>query len=488
MAEIVATISPYLDVVREELMERTSFGFAPDRDLPQAPARRADVGSGPRVLFVGFPSDYSLAFLLGLLQLDVRVCGIVTSPGAHPAILGDNALSRIADHLGVPLLRTWRINDDHSRIDMAGLRPEAAVMASFNQIVNAPTLRIPRHGFINVHPSLLPQYRGPEPVYWVIADGAERTGITLHRAVPKVDAGPILAQAAVAVDPPRHLGHPDPAAGGSRLATAGGGAGGAARDAPGSVPDLHAGSYLPPVGHRRLDEAPSAAAAERMVRAGVPNMPAWTRVGGEVAYVLAAQLRDPTVAGPDRAPRLSFPDGDLALLAVSPLPLPPRRRGLSAPRGRPGELISPQPQPPCHHGDDVKSQALSHLPWAVTRAEFLATARDTGSDGACLVFVISDEIPPSARAGYAQLIIAYARANEPVTIDGEGTSTLLITEGGVDAGAVVADRVFGLMRRISLDTTIRAGVAALAGDPEVAISTAHRRAERATPASAVLEG
>jgi len=136
----------------------------------------------------------------------------------------------------------------------------------------------------------------------------------------------------------------------------------------------------------------------------------------------------------------------------------------------------------------VKSEALSHIPWAVTRAEFVATARDTGRGGACLVFVISDEIPPSARAGYAQLIIAYARANEPVTIDGEGTSTLLITEGGVAAGVVVADRVFGLMRRISLETTIRAGVAVLAGDPEAAISTAHRRAEGAAPASAVLEG
>ena len=136
----------------------------------------------------------------------------------------------------------------------------------------------------------------------------------------------------------------------------------------------------------------------------------------------------------------------------------------------------------------VRSEALAHLPWAVTRAEFLATARDTGSDGACLVFVVSDEIPASARAGYAQLIIAYARANEPVTIDGQGTSTLLITEGGVGAGAVVAERVFGLMRRISLDTTIRAGVAALVGDPEAAISTARRRAERAAPASAVLEG
>jgi len=136
----------------------------------------------------------------------------------------------------------------------------------------------------------------------------------------------------------------------------------------------------------------------------------------------------------------------------------------------------------------VNSDALSHLPWAVTRPEFLATARDTGREGACLVFIISDDIPAGARAGYAQLIIAYARANEPVTIERDGTSTLLITEGGVDAGAVVAERIFNLMRRISLETTIRAGVAALDSDPEAAIAVARRRAERAAPASAVREG
>jgi methionyl-tRNA formyltransferase len=314
----VGTISPYLDAVRAELLARASFSFVPDRDLPPPPARHAEPGSGPRVLFVGFPSDYSLAFLLRLLQLDVRVCGIVTSPGAHPAILGDNALSRIADHLGVPLLRTWRINDDHSRIDIAALKPEAAIMASFNQIVNAPTLRIPQHGFLNVHPSLLPQYRGPEPVYWVIADGADRTGISLHRAVPKVDAGPILAQAEVRVDPHDTSGTLTRRLVDAGLPLLGRALAALLEDAPGIHPDLRTGSYLPPVGHRRLDEAGSAAGAERMVRAGVPNMPAWTRLGGQASYVLAAQVRDPSAPGPDRAPRLSFPDGDLALLSVSP--------------------------------------------------------------------------------------------------------------------------------------------------------------------------
>jgi hypothetical protein len=136
---------------------------------------------------------------------------------------------------------------------------------------------------------------------------------------------------------------------------------------------------------------------------------------------------------------------------------------------------------------DMSQSALSHLPWSVTRAEFLNTARDTGGDGACLVFVVAEEIPESARAGYAQLIIAYARANEPVTIDADGTSALLITEGGLNAGRVVAERVFGLMRRISLESTVRAGVAALGSDPEAAIATARSRARRAAPASVVVE-
>ncbi len=191
-------------------------------------------------------------------------------------------------------------------------------MASFNQIVNAPTLRIPQHGFINIHPSLLPHYRGPEPVYWVIADGAERTGITLHRAAPKVDAGPILAQAEIPVDPHDTSGTLTRRLVGAGLPLLETAVTALLGDAPGIQPDLHAGSYRPSVGHRRLDEAPSAETAERMVRAGVPNMPAWTRVGGEVVYVLAAQLRDAGPPGPDRAPLISFSDGDLALLSVSP--------------------------------------------------------------------------------------------------------------------------------------------------------------------------
>lgn len=313
----MATHSSYIDDARDELMARTSFSFSPDRDLPLPPGEPARVEAGPRVIFVGFPSDFSLGFLYGLLQLDVEVCGIVTSPGAHPAILGDNALSRIADHLGVPLLRAWRINDDHSRIDLAALRAEGAIMASFNQIVHAPTLRIPRHGFLNVHPSLLPQFRGPEPVYWAIAEGAEQTGISLHRAVPKVDAGPVLAQAAVPIRADDTSGTLTRTLVGAGVEHLGEAVDGLLGDAAGSLPDLRAGWYRPSVGHRRLDEAESAVSAERMVRAGVPNMPAWTRFKGHPIYVLAAEVVAHQGTDPPGQPRLHFPDGDLRLIETS---------------------------------------------------------------------------------------------------------------------------------------------------------------------------
>ncbi len=328
----MATASPALDAVRAALWERTEFSFIPDRDLPPlqgAPSPAA----GPRVLFAGFPSDYSLAFLLALLQLDVEVVGLLTSPGAHEAILGDNALSRIADHLGVPLLRAWRVNDEHSILDIAALRLDGVVMASFDQIIRSRALAIPAHGWMNVHPSALPARRGPEPVYWTIADGDPVAGITLHRAVPKVDAGPILAQRTTAVSVEDTSGTLT-----RRLCELGAAALGEAVDRllsdwPGEPIDMTGATYAPSVGHRHVDAAGSAAAGLRMIRAGVPNMPAWTTVDGRVAYVLRAHLGTPAgrpAGGPFRRRQRGH------RRAPSPVRMPSQSGFLSAPSGMSG--------------------------------------------------------------------------------------------------------------------------------------------------------
>ena len=308
----MATSSTYLDTVGHDLWAREIFTFIPDRDLPPPPGAITP-GSGPRVAFAGFPSDFSLAFLLRLLQLDVQPVGIITSPGAHPAILGDNALSRIADHLGIPLIRAWRINDEHSRFAIDELGLEAVVMASFDQIVGPRALGLPRHGWLNVHPSLLPAYRGPEPVYWAIADGAPVTGISLHRAAPKVDAGPVLAQARVPIRPTDTAGTLT-----RRLVEAGMDLLPVAVDAllndrDGVALDMSTSSYRTSVGHRSLEEAGSAEEAERMVRAGAPNMLPWVERNGHSLYVSSARVGD-AASAPPGASVLPFPDGDLILL------------------------------------------------------------------------------------------------------------------------------------------------------------------------------
>ena len=307
----MATSSVYLDMVGRDLWARDVFTFIPDRDLP-APPDTITPGSGPRVAFAGFPSDFSLAFLLRLLQLDVQPVGIITSPGAHAAILGDNALSRIADHLGIPLIRAWRINDEHSRFELDELGLDAVVMASFDQIVGARALVLPKHGWLNVHPSLLPAYRGPEPVYWAIADGAPVTGISMHKAVAKVDSGPILAQAEVPILPGDTAGTLT-----RRLVEAGMGllpeaVDGLLHDAPGIAVDLSTSSYRTSIGHRSLDEAGSAEEAERMVRAGAPNMLPWVMRDGRAVYVRAARVANGGSA--DGTTVLHFPAADLELL------------------------------------------------------------------------------------------------------------------------------------------------------------------------------
>jgi methionyl-tRNA formyltransferase len=305
----VGTRSTALEQLRDSLWARREFSFIPDRDsAPLEGETRSQ--KGRRVLFAGFPSDFSLAFLLAVFELDdIEVVGLLTSPGAHPAILGDNALSRIADHIGVPLLRAWRVNDEHTILDLAGLELDGVVMASFDQIIGARALAVPRHGWMNVHPSALPARRGPEPVYWTIADGDPIAGITLHRAVPKVDAGPILAQRTLEVAADDTSGTLT-----RRLCDVGGAVLGEAlhrllSDDPGDPIDLAGATYAPSVGHRHIDGAGSAAAALRMIRAGVPNMPAWTSFDGRVTYVLAAHAGGP----PAGRPGVVFGDGAITL-------------------------------------------------------------------------------------------------------------------------------------------------------------------------------
>jgi hypothetical protein len=93
------------------------------------------------------------------------------------------------------------------------------------------------------------------------------------------------------------------------------------------------------------------------------------------------------------------------------------------------------------------------------------------------VFVVDPSIPSAARGGYASLVMAYSRADEPVCILADGAAIVLVTEGGVSSGTSLAQRVLGQMRKLALDLTLTAGIALIGEDPRAAIDAARVAAE-----------
>lgn len=80
-------------------------------------------------------------------------------------------------------------------------RPDLAVVLAYGKIITKSALEIPKHGFLNIHPSLLPRYRGAAPVAHAILNGDAKTGTTIMQLDPGMDTGPILSQTSVPIEP-----------------------------------------------------------------------------------------------------------------------------------------------------------------------------------------------------------------------------------------------------------------------------------------------
>ncbi len=73
-------------------------------------------------------------------------------------------------------------------------KPDLGILASYGEILKKEVLEKPKHGILNIHPSLLPKYRGPTPVPTAILNGEQETGVTIFKMDEKIDHGPILSQ------------------------------------------------------------------------------------------------------------------------------------------------------------------------------------------------------------------------------------------------------------------------------------------------------
>ena len=173
-----------------------------------------------RVAFFG-TSEFAVPVLRALTGSAHAVAPVVTAP-ARPSGRGrklvPSPVENEARALGLTVLTPESPNDPAFVVELASLQPDVAVLAAYGYILRLPLLRLPRHGFLNVHPSLLPRYRGAAPIQRALLAGEQETGVTVISLCEQVDAGDIVEQAAVSVGPDETAGELS-----QRLATAGAG-------------------------------------------------------------------------------------------------------------------------------------------------------------------------------------------------------------------------------------------------------------------------
>ena len=107
----------------------------------------------------------------------------------------------LAQENGLLVSQPVTLRDINVQLELAALQPDIIVVAAYGRFLPTPILGIPRHGCLNIHPSLLPRYRGPSPVISSILSDDKMTGATLMLLDEGMDSGPIIKQLEVAIDP-----------------------------------------------------------------------------------------------------------------------------------------------------------------------------------------------------------------------------------------------------------------------------------------------
>ncbi len=102
---------------------------------------------------------------------------------------------------GVPVFHPRDPNTPRALAAARALAPDLILSAMYRRLLGPPLLALPRRGALNLHPSLLPRYRGRAPVNWAILNEEPESGLTLHHMAPAADAGDIVAQARLALAP-----------------------------------------------------------------------------------------------------------------------------------------------------------------------------------------------------------------------------------------------------------------------------------------------
>lgn len=154
-----------------------------------------------RIVFFGTP-DFAVASLNALVEAGAKVVAVVTAPD-KPAGRGmqlqQSAVKQYAMPHELPVLQPEKLKNPEFLSELAALKPDLQVVVAFRMLPEA-VWNMPPMGTINVHASLLPQYRGAAPINWAIINGEKETGVSTFKLQHAIDTGNILLQQPIAID------------------------------------------------------------------------------------------------------------------------------------------------------------------------------------------------------------------------------------------------------------------------------------------------
>ncbi len=147
-----------------------------------------------KIIFIG-TGQFAVPTLENLIKNKYNIIKVITAPdkpAGRKQELTASPVKETALRYKLPLSQPEKIIEAESETSMA--KPDLIVLAAYGKIIPQDILDIPRFGCLNLHPSLLPRYRGPSPIQTAILNGDKKTGLTIMLMDEKIDHGPIIAQ------------------------------------------------------------------------------------------------------------------------------------------------------------------------------------------------------------------------------------------------------------------------------------------------------
>lgn len=160
-----------------------------------------------RIVFMGTP-DFAVESLRELIKNDFNIVGVVTSPdkpAGRGQKLNQSAVKMFALQNNLLVLQPEKLKDEVFYNQLKQLNADLQIIVAFRMLPEK-IWRMPRLGSINLHASLLPEYRGAAPINWAIINGEQRTGVTTFFLKHEIDTGDILFQEEIIIEPTDNAG------------------------------------------------------------------------------------------------------------------------------------------------------------------------------------------------------------------------------------------------------------------------------------------